>query len=755
MWINALLILAIAATVGAPELFVKVPLNPGVYVDDTPLKAEGFFTSADKIRFVRGLPQVMGGYEVITTTPLTGICRGLGTWMDADLNKWIGAGTHTNLYGVLGAVNYDITPVTEYGTLSAPFSTVISTTAVTVADTAHGRAVGDGVDFDNASAVGGITVDGAYTVTTVTNANAYTITAASAATSTAGPGGGLVWYKYFVPIGYANAGGGGYSGGGYSTGGYSNLGASAAALRTWSIANLGQIGIFSPRDGRIYEWVPATTATELLTNGDFSLGSVAGWTLGTGYTFTGTTVQATLSNAALSSITTATEPNSWSLATMNITAISAGTVTLTVGATTVVATTTPGKYSGEYYSGSTGAAVTFALNASTSATFTVAAASLTQAATAVVMTNAPTQNTVVIVTPEGFVMTGGTINATTSVFDPLHIRWSDIGSVVNSQHTWTPSSTNLSGFVTLRAGSRIVGMKIANNEILAWTDKALYAGTYVNNSAIVYSFRLVGTNCGLMGPNACCVLGGTAYWYDPSGLTWTYSGGSPVPVKSTMSKDMFDHITLSQGDKIYSSPIAQFLDVMTLYPDSRDGAENSRFALLCTTEAIRPPVGTDPGTVVGCFAPGTYDLSAMMDSSAGLSYPVGSLVTGTAAAPTSTLIFMEKGATANGGTWDWSLQTGSIQIGTGETLWQVNSFIPDFSGLVGGGSMTAYGYLYPQSTPTTTGPFNFTSASEHIDLLTGPPIGREVSFLFEGSSSPAFMRTGVLMFDADDTGMTD
>lgn len=741
--------------------FQKIPLNPGVYVDDTPVKAEGFFISSDKVRFVRALPQVFGGWEYFSTTALTGLCRGLHAWADIGTTKWLGAGTHSNLYALTDSLPYDITPIVSRGHVAINFTTTSGSAVVTADWTAHGLVVGQAFRFQNATVttVGGVTINTAtptttapspwFIVLTAPTANQITYAAASVASSNAGPTASTVDFQQFLVPGLSDSIGAlGFSTGVYSTGStYSAPSTgSSVVVRTWSLQNYGQNLIASPNGGKIYEWAPTTSAAELVTNGTFT-GSATGWTVGAGWAYGANAVTATLSNGALSQSITL-PANSFSLISFVTTAFAAGTMAVTVGGVSVTglsAIASNATWTGTFFNA--GGAKTLAFTG-TGLTITLDSVSVTQMLFAEVIPNAPTQNTCVLVTPEGFVMAFGTVEAASGNFNPLHIRWSDIGSVVQGEQTWTPSATNLSSFVTLGIGSRIVGAKVAGSEILVWTDKALYAGTYVNNSSIVYSWRLVSTDCGLIGPNAMGALGNGAYWMTPQGMIYAYSGGAPVPIKSTMSKDVFDHIAAVQQFKICSGPIGKFNEMFWFYPDSRDGTENSRYTLLCTQEALSPLKGTNPG-IVGCFANGTFNVTAWIDAAV-YSYPIAAHndVSGY-----SYIYFHEKGATVNGGALSWSLETGAIQLGNGATLWQVNSFIPDFSGLVGGATLTASGYKWPQSTPTTTGPFNFTAASEKIDLMAGPPIGRETSFLFEGSSSPAFMRTGNLMFDAVDTGM--
>ena len=71
-----------------------------------------------------------------------------------------------------------------------PFSTTSGSAVVSVADNSHGLSVGDVVQFDNSSAVGGLDLNAPFRVSSVTDANNYTITATSTATSTVGGGGG-------------------------------------------------------------------------------------------------------------------------------------------------------------------------------------------------------------------------------------------------------------------------------------------------------------------------------------------------------------------------------------------------------------------------------------------------------------------------------------------------------------------------------------------------------------------------------------
>ena len=711
--------------------FVKIPLLPGVYKDDTPAVAEGYFIDSNWVRFDRARAQTMGGWEKVSETQMSGLCRGLHSYAATTGEKWLGIGTHTNLYALSDGIVYDITPIVERGQLSNPFSTTNLSTSVNVNDTAHGRLVGDGVNFSNASAVGGLTISGNYTVTTVVDADNYTITAASAATSTAGPGGGTVSYKYYLAIGLADSlGGAGYGTGGYGVGGYGSSSATDFQCRIWSIDNYGQNQISCVRGGAIYEWAPLTSASELVTNGSFA--TPTDWTPGAGWTLTATNATSTLSNAALSQAVLC-EPMAYFVLECDVTR-SAGSLQITLNSVNVgAAISASANIQRTVYPGNAGGSLTLAFTG-TGFTGTIDNVTLKQMMNAEAMTNAPTQNIFTLVTPEGFVMSLGTVEVATGNFNPLHIRWSDIAP---NHHTWTPSSTVQSGFWTLGNGSRIIGGLVTETETLIWTDTAIYAAVYTNNGNNPYIFQSRGTGCGLIGPHAATDLNGVVYWMSPAGCWFRYAGGKPSPVDSSMHEDVFQNIAPVQQDKIFAGAIGSYQDVMFGYPDQRDGTnEISRYALLNSTG------GTNGAP---CWANGETERTAWID--AGIeTYPVAVDADGYA-------YFHEKGSTADGAPLSWHIETGLLKIGNGNTLQQVNSLVPDFKNFQGGLTWTAYSYMWPQSSSSEHGPFNVNAASEKIDVLSDAPVGRLVAHKFAGDAAPAGMRTGELMMEIEDTGM--
>lgn len=239
----------------------KIPYGAGIVKDDPALTAEGVWTDGDNVRFYRGRPEKIGGFVKLIASQVEGKARGLFAWSMNNGDPVLAIGTHRKLYVVTNEILTDITPLRAEGSLSGPFATTNASATVTVTDTIHGLNVGDTVIFSGASAVGGITLNGAYLVVTIPTADTYTITHTSAASSTAS-GGGTVGYKYELSPGLEyGATATGYGVGPWGSGSWGTPRATTVVQtpRTWSLSNWGQNMVAAPGGGDLYEWTAGTT----------------------------------------------------------------------------------------------------------------------------------------------------------------------------------------------------------------------------------------------------------------------------------------------------------------------------------------------------------------------------------------------------------------------------------------------------------------------------------------------------------------
>jgi len=242
-----------------PRVVLELP--PGLNNDDTTFAASGRYADGSNVRFWRGRAQVVGGWEAITTTALTGVCRKVFGWTDNSAVLNIAAGTHSALQLYQGGAVYDITPFGPPTLLgSNPLTVTNGSAVVTVAHVAHGLTSGNSVTVAGSAAVGGITPNGTFTIT-VTGVDAYTYTFTSNATSSATGGGTgvIVTPQRVLPAGNIDGtGGAGYGTGTWSTGTYSSPSTVDYFPRTWSLSAWGQNLIANPRNGAIYAWTNNT-----------------------------------------------------------------------------------------------------------------------------------------------------------------------------------------------------------------------------------------------------------------------------------------------------------------------------------------------------------------------------------------------------------------------------------------------------------------------------------------------------------------
>jgi hypothetical protein len=247
----------------------KYIFNPGINKEGTDYSAEGGWFDSNLVRFRKGLPEKIGGWQKYIETSYEGTGRKLHGWVDLDGTKLLGLGTRFKLYIQEGTSYNDITPIRE--TTSAgdvTFAATNGSSTITVTDTGHGAVNGDFVTFSGAASLGGnITAEvlnQEYQVQTVPTASTFTIiakdtsgTEVTANSSDTGNGGSSVVGTYQINSGLdVFVDGTGWGVGTWSSGTWgstTSLG-DANQLRLWSMDNFGEDLISNPRAGSIYYW---------------------------------------------------------------------------------------------------------------------------------------------------------------------------------------------------------------------------------------------------------------------------------------------------------------------------------------------------------------------------------------------------------------------------------------------------------------------------------------------------------------------
>ena len=241
----------------------KYVFRAGINKEGTNYSNEGGWFDADKVRFRKGRPERIGGWQKYSNDTFIGTCRKIYPYKATNGDTFVILGTHQKLYNLSGDVYYDITPIratTSAGDVT--FAATNGSTTITATDTSHGAVEGDFVTFSGAATLGGnITasvLNQEYQIDSIPSANTYTFTAtATANASDSGNGGSSVVGAYQLNSGldvYVRGTGWGLNSWGEGTfGSAGDLGFSNQ-LRLWSLDNFGDDAIVNPRNGGIFFW---------------------------------------------------------------------------------------------------------------------------------------------------------------------------------------------------------------------------------------------------------------------------------------------------------------------------------------------------------------------------------------------------------------------------------------------------------------------------------------------------------------------
>jgi hypothetical protein len=557
---------------------IKFALQPGINKEVTTLAGKGGWFSCNNVRFRSGYPEKLGGWILdgggvaATYKPGSGNYWGVATalfdWSALNGTNYLAVGTNLKYYiqGGNGGSFNDITPLratTAYGGTTFTASTGSKTITVTTVNS-NFATVNDFVTFSGAVSLGGAitaaVLNSEFQIKTIKSANQYTITSPVAATSSdTGLGGSVVVGAYQLATGgniynYGTGwGAGGWSG---QTPGQTNTawGQSSSAsltfayqLRLWSQSNYGQNLVFNARGSNLYYWVYSSNGiyrAQPLSATNYSVqDNVQYWlTDPASFSFVGSISGTTLT------VTTA------GTSTLDIgqlitgTGVAPGTVIVSSGSGT---TWGSGNWNAGAWSG-TGATGTYAVSKSQTVGSTTLYATYGNA-------GCPTiANTVLVSNASRFVIAYGTDNNGDGVQDPMLVSWSDQENIT----TWIPQPTNQAGNFRLSYGSTIVTAIQTRQEILIFTDTAIYAQQYLG-PPLVWGFQQMAADISIIGPNAVAVANNTIFWM---GLDkFYYYTGTVQTLPSAMRKYVFENINISQAFQCFAGVNEGFSEIWWFY----------------------------------------------------------------------------------------------------------------------------------------------------------------------------------------------
>jgi hypothetical protein len=507
----------------------KILFKPGINRENTRYTTEGGWYEGDKVRFRQGTPEKIGGWQRVSSETFLGVCRSLWNWVTLSFENLVGVGTNLKFYIERGGAYNDITPIRDTVVLTNPFTATTGSPIITVADTAHGCVTGDFVTYSGATGLGGnisATVLNKEHQIAVVDADVYTITVGvnANATDTAGsPGGGTVTAAYQINVGPAfeiPLEGWGAGAWGLGSWGFSNI--LLSSLRLWSQRNYGEDLVFGPRGGGLYYW----NATDGVTTRGKLLRDLGG------------TAAITIASPA----------------------VVTSTVLYTEGAAVVFSTTgalPTGITAGDTYFAFNNAGLTFQL---IDAAGNIVNTSGTQSGVqSITPQDIPLmQNFITVSDISRFIFAMGTNDYGSATMDPMLIRWSNQDDPFN----WTPDATNQAGSIRLSDGSEIITAIQTRQEIVVFTDSALYSLQYLGPPN-VWQTQLLAANTSIQSPNCVALASGVVYWMGVDKF-YVYDGRVQT-LNCDVRRYVFSNINPLQNQQVFAGTNEGFNEVWWFY----------------------------------------------------------------------------------------------------------------------------------------------------------------------------------------------
>ena len=247
---------------------LKLQFQPGINREGTEYSADAGWYNSDKVRFRKGRPEKIGGWEKYSVSSFLGVCRSLEDWVVADGVAYVGLGTTLKFYINEGSSYYDVTPIRATTTDGVTFAATNGSSTITVTDDDHGASVNDFVTFSGSASLGGLIIAAVlnqeYQIAGITSTDVYTITAkdtdgdtVTANGSDSGDGGSGVDGAYQISVGldtYVQGVGWGANTWGSGTFGSSSALSASGQLRLYSQDVFGDDLVFNVRAGGVYYW---------------------------------------------------------------------------------------------------------------------------------------------------------------------------------------------------------------------------------------------------------------------------------------------------------------------------------------------------------------------------------------------------------------------------------------------------------------------------------------------------------------------
>jgi hypothetical protein len=536
----------------------KLQFRPGLNREGTDYSNEGGWYDADKVRFRSGFPEKIGGWTRMATAQFLGLARSLWNWVALNGSNYLGVGTNLKYYIEQGGTYFDITPVVHNSVnVGGAFIASNGSNVVTVIDASYTPNVGDYLTISGAASLGGnvtaTVLNQEFAVNSQINSTAYTIVVSvNANGSDTGNGGAVTNIAYQQPTGL-NV----YSiGTGWGAGPWPVTGTVTSLTNPFATTNGSNV-------------VTVTHTAHGLSNGNAVIFSNATATGGISAVLLNTLFYPTVANANAYTVTVqANATSNVAAGGGNVIAYAEtgtrgwGEAFIGQGIGQQLRLWTNDNYGQDLVIAPRGGSV-FYWKASLGTQTRAQLLSTLSTNEGYDGTRVPTATLQVVASAiQRFVICFGANpydpNTAATTFDPLLVRWSD----QENPYEWVPAVTNQSGEFRLSSGSFIMCARNTRQEILVWTDSAIYSMQYLG-PPYVWGFQILMDNISIMSPNAAITVNNVTYWMGVDKF-YIYSGRVET-LPCSLWQYTFEDINRDQAFQVFAGTNEGYNEIWWFY----------------------------------------------------------------------------------------------------------------------------------------------------------------------------------------------
>jgi hypothetical protein len=477
----------------------KVQLRPGLNREGTDYSNEGGYFDGDKIRFRSGFPEKLGGWIRLSAYKFLGVARSMWNWATLTGANYLGIGTNLKYYIENGGQYYDITPIIGTNVYNNVLSTGFTTLVSNITSTSNTIPLTNATHFVPQSGVFKINSEVIFYTTLVSNVASGCVRGYANTTAASHTAGANVASGYFEFNDIDNDA---------NDRDFLIFSGSTALDGIANTTINKEHQVFKYGSGYVYAM--SSTSDNNLANITYATSSVVG---GGGNAIT-------IQYLVPSGLAVYTLGTGWGAGPFNRGTWGSG---YEVGIGQQLRIWTNDNYGQDLLFAPRGGQIYY-WNANTGTAYR--GQSLANLANTTVATSGQwvpnATNVVVSSAIQRFVIAFGAnsyaVGDPETPFDPMLVRWSD----QENPYEWVPSVTNQAGEFKLSNGSYIMDAQATRQEILIWTDSAIYSMQYLG-PPYVWGFQILMDNISVMSPNANITINNVTYWMGTDKF-YMYSG---------------------------------------------------------------------------------------------------------------------------------------------------------------------------------------------------------------------------------------